>query len=100
VDGPTQSSTPLDRRVGDPLVTESHGDREFFRCPNPPQTTTVVGVIKHTPFEENTMFELRALNPDAVAADLEYRRQQLVGRRVAYPQPRGRWWRRRSPGTD
>ncbi len=46
------------------------------------------------------MFELRALNPDAVHADLEYRRQQLMGRRVAHLQPRGRWWRRRPASTD
>jgi hypothetical protein len=46
------------------------------------------------------MFETRAINPDAVSADLAYRRAQLTGRSAARPQPRGRWWRRRAPGTD
>ena len=46
------------------------------------------------------MFETRALNPDAISADLAYRRQQLVGRRTAPPAPRGRWVRRRNPTTD
>jgi hypothetical protein len=49
---------------------------------------------------EVTMYEIRALNPDAIAADLAYRRQLLQGRRVAYPAPRGRWTRRRDPITD
>lgn len=46
------------------------------------------------------MFEIRALNPDAMAADLAYRREQLRGRRVARPDPRGRWWLRRTISTD
>lgn len=46
------------------------------------------------------MFEMRALNPDAVAADLAYRRQQLMGHRVARLEPRARWWRRRPLSTD
>ena len=46
------------------------------------------------------MYEIRALNPDAIAADLAYRRQQLRGRRVLNPEPRGRWTRRRDPITD
>ena len=31
------------------------------------------------------MFEIRALNPDAIAADLAYRREQLMGNRIANP---------------
>jgi hypothetical protein len=46
------------------------------------------------------MYELRALNPDAIAADLAYRRELLVGRRVGPPAPRGRWWKRRGPVND
>ena len=46
------------------------------------------------------MFELRALNPDAVAADLDYRRQQLMGRRSERLQPNGRWRRRRQFRND
>jgi hypothetical protein len=46
------------------------------------------------------MFEIRALNPDAIAADLAYRRQQLMGNRIANSAPRGRWRRRRSPVND
>jgi len=46
------------------------------------------------------MYEIRALNPDAMSAELAYRRQQLVGNRVAHLQPRGRWWRRRPQSTD
>ena len=33
------------------------------------------------------MYEIRALNPDAISAELAYRRQQLVGNRVAHAQP-------------
>jgi hypothetical protein len=46
------------------------------------------------------MYEIRALNPDALAADLAYRRERLQGRRVAHLEPRGRWWRRRTFSTD
>lgn len=46
------------------------------------------------------MYEIRALNPDAISAELAYRRQQLAGHRVGYTQPRGRWWRRRTQSTD
>jgi hypothetical protein len=46
------------------------------------------------------MFEIRALNPDAMAADLAYRRERLRGRRVAHADPRGRWWRRQTIITD
>jgi hypothetical protein len=46
------------------------------------------------------MFEIRALNPDAMAADLAYRRERLRGRRVAHPAPRGRWWRRQTFSND
>ncbi len=46
------------------------------------------------------MYEIRALNPDAIQAELAYRRQQLVGNRVGQAQPRGRWWRRRPQSTD
>jgi hypothetical protein len=49
---------------------------------------------------EVIMLEIRALNPDAVAADLAYRRQQLMGTRIANAAPRGRWRRRRNPGND
>ncbi|HEY2297608.1 MAG TPA: hypothetical protein VGH43_07765 [Jatrophihabitans sp.] len=46
------------------------------------------------------MYEVRALNPDAISAELAYRREQLKGRRPVYPAPRGRWLRRRDPLTD
>lgn len=46
------------------------------------------------------MFEIRALNPDALAADVAYRRERLQGRRVAHVEPRGRWWRRRNGLAD
>jgi hypothetical protein len=46
------------------------------------------------------MYEIRALNPDAINAELAYRRELLKGRRTAYPAPRGRWRRRRDPLTD
>lgn len=47
------------------------------------------------------MYEIRALNPDAINAELAYRRQQLiVGNRVGHAEPRARWWRRRPQSTD
>jgi hypothetical protein len=46
------------------------------------------------------MYEIRALNPDAVSADLAYRRNQLTGRPGVRPGPRGRWWRRATPRND
>ncbi len=46
------------------------------------------------------MYELRALNPDAVTAELAYRREQLTGHRLGRPRPRERRWRRRPQGTD
>lgn len=46
------------------------------------------------------MYEIRALNPDAVNAELAYRRAQLVGRPTVHVQPRARWWRRRGPVSD
>ena len=33
------------------------------------------------------MYEIRALNPDAIQAELAYRRQQLVGNRVGRRSP-------------
>jgi len=76
-------------------------DRNFFRCPVPPQTTNLVTVSETSRHSgETTMYEIRALNPDAITAELAYRRQQLVGNRVGPPQPRGRWWRRRTQITD
>lgn len=46
------------------------------------------------------MYEIRALNPDAVNAELAYRRSLLVGRPTVPVQARARWWRRRGPVND
>ncbi|MGH8860069.1 MAG: hypothetical protein ACRDVG_02345 [Jatrophihabitantaceae bacterium] len=46
------------------------------------------------------MYEIRALNPDAINADLAYRRAQLLGLHPAHLGPRARWWRRRGPVSD
>lgn len=46
------------------------------------------------------MYELIDTNPDAMRAELAYRRALLSGTRSLPPQPRGRWRRRRGPRAD
>ena len=46
------------------------------------------------------MYELIDTNPDAMTAELAYRRARLSGTRAVLPQPRGRWWRRRAPRAN
>jgi len=46
------------------------------------------------------MYETYERNPDALAAEIAYRRARLMGSASHPPAPRGRWWRRRTPTTD
>jgi hypothetical protein len=45
------------------------------------------------------MYEIYHQNPDALKAELAYRRSMLIGLRGQPPAPRGRWWRQRSQRT-
>jgi hypothetical protein len=45
---------------------------------------------------EDDMYEIYDRNPDAMNAELAYRRALLTGTRSQLAAPRGRWWRRRN----
>ena len=45
------------------------------------------------------MYEIYNLNRDAMQAEVDYRRSQLVGLRSSSIAPRARWWRRRETIT-
>ena len=45
------------------------------------------------------MYELYHLNAAAMQTEVDYRRNQLIGSRVAGITPRGRWWRRAETHT-
>jgi hypothetical protein len=46
------------------------------------------------------MYDNMNVNPDAMAAELAYRRSILIGTRSTPPAPHGRWRRRRAPRAD
>jgi hypothetical protein len=46
------------------------------------------------------MFEIFDLDPDAMTAELAYRRARLIGSPAARPAPRGRWLRHRAPRSS
>jgi hypothetical protein len=46
------------------------------------------------------MNEILGVNPEAVAAEVAYRRSVLVGTRTSQPTAGGRWRRRRAPRND